>query len=357
MIYNSGIGTYLQNMIPNLLKNYELILLGKEKEIKSFPWADKVQIINFDNPIYSFLEQLIMPFKIPGCSIFLSPHYNVPILPVRADKRLVIVHDVYHLAFNNKLTFFQRLYSKLMIYSAVHISDKIITSSRFSKSEILKYECVDESKVSVVYFGFDFKEFSSHGDDFNSVKNKYNLPDEYFLFVSNIKPHKNLYNLLSSLQIILQKRSGIKLIVVGEYKKLITADKESFGLLDRNSLLNDNTIFTGYINKEELVLLYKNARALVFPSFYEGFGIPPVEAMACRCPVISSNAASLPEACGNAALFIDPHNINDIAEKMLKILLDNNLRDELIKNGEENIKRFSNEIFSNNLNKTLNSLI
>jgi glycosyltransferase involved in cell wall biosynthesis len=356
MIYNSGIGTYLQNMIPNLLKNYELILLGKEKEIKNFPWADKVQIIIFDNPIYSLSEQLILPIKIPECDIFLSPHYNVPIFPIRGKKRLVIIHDVYHLAFNSKLTLSQKFYSKLMIYFAVHLSDHIITSSEFSKSEILKYEKVKESKINVVHFGFDFEKFSNLASNFEPIKKKYNLPGRYFLFVSNIKPHKNLYNLLLALKISLGKENGIKLVVVGEYKKLITSDEKSFELMDKNPLLKNSTIFTGFVDKEELVLLYKNASALVFPSFYEGFGIPPVEAMACGCPVISSNSASLPEVCGNASLYVNPDDINDIAEKMDRVISDITLRDKLVNKGKENIKRFSNEIFSNNINKVLTSL-
>ena len=357
MINNSGIGTYIQNIIPNLIKNYEVILLGNEKEIKEFAWTKEVKTIDFNCSIYSIIEQLIMPFKIPECDIFISPHYNVPVFPVKAKKRLAFIHDVYHLAFISQLTIAQKIYSKLMMKAAAGLSDHIITISKFSKSEILKYEKVDESKISILYFGFDFDAYSKSAYNYESVKNKYFLPDKYFLFVSNIKPHKNLYNLLLALQVVLEKEIIVKLVVVGEHKKLITSDKKSFKLLDENPLLKDNIIFSGYVDKEELVLLYKNAAALVFPSFYEGFGIPPVEAMACECPVVSSNTASLPEACGNASLYINPNDVNDIAEKMIRILSDNNLRNELVEKGKENIKRFSNEIFSNNLNNILNSFL
>jgi glycosyltransferase involved in cell wall biosynthesis len=356
MINNSGIGTYLQNIIPNLIKNYELILLGREKEINSFHWGKKVKIINFNSSIYSLTEQLIMPLKIPECDIFLSPHYNIPILPIKAKKRVVVIHDVYHLAYNIRLSLLKRLYSKFMVYSAVHLSDQVITSSQFSKSEILKYEKIKEAMISVIYFGFNFEEFSNLAYNFEPVQKKYNLPSKYFLFVGNIKPHKNLYNLLQAFRTILEKEMEIKLIVVGEYKKLITSDKKSFELLDENTLLKNNTIFTGFIGKEELVLLYKNASALVFPSFYEGFGIPPVEAMACGCPVISSNAASLPEACGDAALFINPDDINDISQKMVDILTNNELKNKLIGKGRENVKRFPIESLTGDLNKVLDSL-
>lgn len=357
MINNSGIGTYLQSIIPNLIKNYELILLCREKEIDGFTWMNKVNIINFSKPIYSIAEQILSPVIIPECDIFLSPHYNIPILPIRAKKRLVIIHDVFHLAFNDQLSLVQKIYSKIMIYFAVHLSDHIITSSQFSKSEILKYININESKINVIYFGFNYDEYSNQAHNFEPVKKKYNLQENFFLFVGNVKPHKNLYNLLLAFRIILEKEINLKLVIVGEYKKLINADKKSFKLLSENPLLKDNTIFTGFIDKEELVVLYKNASALVFPSLYEGFGIPPVEAMACGCPVISSNAASLPEACGHAAIYINPNNVDNIAEKMITIISDSNLTSRLIEKGKENIKRFSNEIFSNNLEKVLHFLL
>ncbi len=244
-----------------------------------------------------------------------------------------------------------------MIYSAARLSDHIITSSGFSKSEILKYENVNESKISVVYFGFDFEEYSNLAYDLEPVRKKYKLFDKYFLFVGNVKPHKNLFTLLNALQLILERKNKIKLVVVGEIKKLITSDKKSLKLLNENNLLKDNVIFTGFIEKEELVQLYKNAAALVFPSLYEGFGIPPVEAMACGCPVISSDAASLPEVCDDAVLYINPHDIKDIAEKMLLFLSDNEIKSNLIEKGKENIKRFSLEIFSGTLNRVIDSIM
>ena len=357
MINNSGIGTYLQNIIPNLIKNYELILLCGEKEIAGFPWTNKVNVISFNNPIYSIAEQILSPIKIPECDIFISPHYNIPILPIRAKKRLVIIHDVYHLAFSDQLSLAQKIYSKIMIYFAVHSSDQIITSSQFSKSEILKYTSANEAKINVVYFGFNYNEYSNQAHNFEPVRRRYNLQEKFFLFVGNVKPHKNLSNLILAFKIILDKKMKLKLIIVGEYKKLINADNESFRLLSEDPLLKANTIFTGFIDKEELVLLYKNASALVFPSLYEGFGIPPVEAMACGCPVISSNAASLPEACGYGAIYINPNNVDDIAEKMIAIISDSDLVRLLIEKGKENIKRFSNEIFSDNFEKVLHNLL
>lgn len=357
VINNSGVGTYLQNLILNLIKNHELILLGNKKEILRFPWAERTKIINFNSPIYSISEQLLAPFKIPKSEIHLTPFYNIPILPIKAKKRLVIIHDVYHLAFNSSLSPLQRLYSKFMFYSAVNLSDHIITISEFSKSEILKYEKIDEKKISIVYFGFSFKEYSGSALSYEQLKKKYEMNEKYILFVSNVKPHKNLYNLLQALDIILKKNIKLKLIVAGEYKNLITVDNRSVELLNNNPMLKRNVTFTGYVEKDELVSLYKNASCFVFPSLYEGFGIPPLEAMAYGCPVIASNKASIPEVCGNSVLYINPDDINDIVEKISTIISNPNIAAKLIAKGKENIKRFSEEAFANNLNKVIDSLI
>lgn len=356
MLNNSGIGTYLQIMIPKLLKNYDLVILGRKDEICKFSWSADVSMIEFNNGIYSIGEQLTAPIKIPSCDIFISPHYNIPILPIRARKRIVIIHDVYHLAHSDQLTLPRKLYAKLMMYLAVKLSDRIITVSQFSRSEILKYNNADTSRISIVYPGFDFKNFSENLIDIEYVQKKYQLPSKYLLFVGNVKPHKNLYNLLQAFEKILSRVSELRLVIVGEYKKLLTSDSKSFKLIENNSVLKANTQFTGYVKRDELIHIYKIAEALIFPSFYEGFGIPPIEAMACSCPVIASNVSSIPEVCGDAALYFDPSNINDMESKITKTILDDTLRKDLIQKGLNNVTRFSGEYFSDGLNKIINSL-
>jgi glycosyltransferase involved in cell wall biosynthesis len=356
MLNNSGIGTYIQNMIPKLLKNYDLVILGRKDEIYKFPWSSNVSMIEFNNRIYSIGEQLTAPTKIPRCDIFISPHYIIPILPIKAKKRIVIIHDVYHLAFSDQLTLPRKLYAKLMMYFAVKLSDRIITVSQFSRSEILKYNNVDDSRISVIYPGFDFNDISENLIDFEYVRNKYELPSKYLLFVGNVKPHKNLYTLLLAFEKLLKRGIELKLVIVGEFKKLLTSDKSSFKLIENNKLLKASTLFTGYVKRNDLILIYKNAEALILPSFYEGFGIPPIEAMACGCPVIASNVSSIPEVCGDAAFYFDPLNINDMESKITKIILDDNLRKDLIRKGLKNVSRFSGKYFSDGLDRVINSL-
>ena len=355
MINNSGIGTYLRNMIPVLLEGFQLTLLGNINELKDYSNFESLKILKCDSPIYSIKEQFELYSKIPKCDVFISPHYNIPILPIKAKRRIVIIHDVYHLAYYKSLDLKQKLYAKFMINFAINKSDNIITVSEFSRSEIIKYASCDPQKLMVIYCGLDDKNFRKNlsVDYAQKIKQRYNLPEKYFLFVSNIKPHKNLKNLLLAFKLFLKNNYNYKLVVVGKKEGLITRDSEVFDIIEKNEQLNQNVIFTGYISNDEIASFYKHATALVFPSFYEGFGLPPLEAMICNCPVISSTAASLPEACGDAALYFEPDNPVKIAEQMQKLISNKDLRDQLIKRGTENYKKFNKENFSKNLSKII----
>ena len=139
MINSSSIGRYIRGIICNLINYFKIIAIGNAKEINEYPWSKYVDIIHTDLPIYSFKEQIKMPFKIPKCDIFWSPHYNIPILPIRPKIRVVTIHDVYHLAFSKYYSFFQRKYAKFMIKSAVKLSNVVLTDSEFTRAEIIKY--------------------------------------------------------------------------------------------------------------------------------------------------------------------------------------------------------------------------
>jgi glycosyltransferase involved in cell wall biosynthesis len=352
MLNHSGIGTYLRNMIPVLSEEFQLTLLGNKSELTDY--SNTMKILQFESSIYSVKEQIELYSKIPKCDVFISPHYNVPILPVKARKRIVIIHDVFHLAFYKNLSLKQKLYAKFMINYAIRNSDKVITVSEFSKSEIIKYTSCNPQKLKVIYCGIDEKDFQKHFsvDLAKKIKQKYNLPEKYFLFVSNIKPHKNLKNLLLAFKLFLNN-NNYKLVIVGKKEGLITQDSEAFDIVENDTNLNKKVIFTGYISNDEIVGFYKLATALIFPSFYEGFGLPTLEAMICNCPVISSTAASLPEACGDAALYFEPNNPLNIKEQMKKLIADENLRTQLIKKGTENYKKFNKDIFSKKLSETI----
>lgn len=348
MINASGIGTYIRGLLPEIISacpDVKFNLIGNITEIKNFPWTGgaNVSLTDCSPPVYSISEQLKLPVKIPSCDIFWSPHYNIPLFPIRAKKRLVTIHDVFHLAFFGQLTARQKIYAGLMLNSAVRLSDKIITVSNFSRSEIMKHIKTGEEKITVIHNGINTEKFRETDQAaLIYVKDKFKLPDNYILFVGNVKPHKNLHRLLSAYE-SLNKR-GIKdyfLVIAGQKEGFITGDREIFMILKDNPLLKEKVIFTGYIKNEDLPAIYNLASLLVFPSLYEGYGLPPLEAMACGCPAVVSNVASLPEVCGDAAYYVDPYDIENVAEGMGKMLADEKLRLEMIDRGYERARHFS----------------
>jgi glycosyltransferase involved in cell wall biosynthesis len=352
MINHSGIGTYIKNMIPNLADKYNLALLGNSNILKSFSWSNQVTIISADYPIYSLSEQINLPRHIPDSSLFFSPHYNIPLRNIPAARRLVIIHDVNHLVKINKISFIKESYAKYMINTAIKKSDTVITDSYFSQKEIIRHISQNGKKIKVIYCGINSDEIKFIANQINheEFRLKYNLPQSYFLYVGSIKAHKNLISALKAFKILIKKYPTQKLVVIG------VKQDEFFNHPVINDL-REGVIVPGYISDYELPAVYTNALCLVFPSLYEGFGLPPLEAMSCGCPVIASNLSSIPEVCGDAALYFDPLNIEEIFKTMQKIIEDENIVFQLRENGFENLNRFTWQIFSQNIKQEIDKLI
>lgn len=356
MINHSGIGTNIKNMIPNLVENYKLILLGNAEILNSFSWSKETNIIDMKSQIYSLREQLELPSKIPICDLFISPHYNIPLLKIKAFKRAVIINDVNHLVFADQLSLPKVIYAKYMINAAIRKSDKVITISEFSKNEIIKYTDARKKDIKIIYCGLDSEKLKSqlHEQPIDRVRSLYKLPQDYFLFVGSLKPHKNLKTAIKAFNLWSKKYPTTKkLVIIGVTHNDISKDAEISELCDQNN----NIIIPGFVKDCDLPLIYNNAACLIFPSFYEGFGLPPLEAMVCGCPVIASNSASIPEVCGDAALYFDPLKFEELTENMTKLMSNKRLRDELINKGFKNILRFSRERFADNLKLEFNDVI
>lgn len=347
MINHSGIGTYIKCVIKALLNDYDLTLIIDEQRIIDQTWLNKVKIVQCSAPIYSLREQIRLPLEIPPCEIFLSPHYNIPLLPVKAKKRIVIIHDVNHLVFYSQLSLIQKIYAKLFLKRATIISDTVITISNFSEKEIRKYIGKISKKINVLYYGIDDSTMGKRlqPGESNRIRLKYNLPDNYILYVGSAKPHKNFYVLLKAFYLLLKDFPDQKLVVVGLSKSQVKQSGFLESVVLKNKELLTSLIFTDYVPDSELPFIYKHAAFLVFSSYYEGFGLPPLEAMINYCPVIASNAAAIPEVCGNAALYFDPHSELELYKKMKIFLLDLNLRNNFVRKGAENLARFKMESF------------
>lgn len=210
---------------------------------------------------------------------------------------------------------------------------KIITISKSSKNDIIKHYNIDEKKIKVVHLGL--KNMASN----SSVPlEEFGINKKFILFVGTLQPRKNIVNLIKAFSLLPnQFKESYQLVIVGKkgwlYEDILRAP-EMFGV-------EDKTLFLDYIKDNELPSFYKNAEVFVLPSLYEGFGLPILEAMRYGCPVITSNVSSMPEAGGDAAMYFDPNNIEDIEEKIEKVLNDEKLRKKMIEKGSEHYKKFT----------------
>ena len=355
MAFHSGIGTYIRNILPHLNDAFTALrVLAPFSLINQWPELMRYDLIPLSAPLYSIQEQLQLPRSIPSCDLFWTPHYNIPIFPIRARKRVVTIHDVYHWAYGATLSLPKRLYAKVMIKSATLHADRIITGSKFSLNEIVKYTGANSKKISMIHDGVDSGYFSAPlpYSEIDRVKVLYNLPKNYFLFVSTLAPHKNLSRLLKAWNEVIDKHSDWFLVLAGKQVKNVDYLK----VLDAYPHLKSRVQFLGHVEDKDLPVLYKEAYASITPSLYEGFGLPPLEAMATGCPAIVSQAASLPEVCGDAALYVNPMDEKDIAEQICNLIKNLELHQRLSEKGRERVKLFSWEKTAQEHIKVMDSL-
>lgn len=335
MVRHSGIGTYLRSLFPRLraLRPADrFCLLGLPERLQEqfgAPGAG-VEHAPWQSPIYSVREQLRGPGCIgKGVDLLWSPHYNIPLL--RRGPLVVTVHDTFHLAMPELVGgVHRRLYARVLFGAVAKKADAIICVSRFTADELVRLAGADARKIRVVPNGVDEAWFR-----LRRLRRPHSRP--YLLFVGNVKPNKNLRRLVTAYESL---AAGIEqdLVIVGQREGFLTADSQVAALAAK---LPERVRFTGYVDQATLEQYFAHAEALVFPSLYEGFGLPPLEAMACGCPVIASRAASLPEVCGEAALYFDPREPAQIAAAIRRLVEDRGLRHELVHRGAERARAFS----------------
>ncbi|MEN4017617.1 MAG: glycosyltransferase family 1 protein [Methanobacterium sp.] len=221
-------------------------------------------------------------------------------------------------------------------------ADRIITISNHTKYDLIKETNISPDKVETIYLGVDeqFRELPQK--EVENVKKKYKLPEKFILYVGSEQSRKNLPVLIKAFKKLLEtfNLQNIKLVKVGRPQIKESQRKKIFNLIDKLNL-QKHIIFIEYVPEEDIASIYNAADIFVFPSFYEGFGLPPLEAMACGTPVITSNVTSLPEVVGDAGIMINPHNIDGLANKMYELLTNDGLKDDLRKKGLNRAKLFS----------------
>ncbi len=280
------------------------------------------------------------------------PMHNIPLLKNKKTKTTVTIHDLAFKQFPE--TFPKKDLRRLNLLTdlAVRKSDKIIAVSNSTKKDILKfYPEISEKKIKVIYHGFDAKVFKSNylratnqehnsvNKSINKILKNYNLQStRYLLYVGAIQPRKNLKVLISAFEIFKNETgSKIKLVLAGEQA---WGWKETIKAIE-TSLFQEDIILTGKLNFDELAILYQNTSLFVLPSLYEGFGIPILEAMASNVPIISANNSSLPEVGGEAVEYFNEASSTELAEKIEKILSNEELREMMIERGKKQLQKFS----------------
>jgi glycosyltransferase involved in cell wall biosynthesis len=341
MVNHSGIGVYLrQYMLRLVQRDITVILLGDTNELlKIFGVKSNISYVHFTAPIYSITEQFFLPFKIPRCDIFWSPHYNIPLFPIKARKRIVTIHDVYHIAFKESLNLVQRLYASIFLNSAVLLADKILTVSNFSKSELIRLTGCLENQIFVIHNGIQFSDYS--------IKNNVIIDEKFILYVGNVKQHKNLKRALQAFSQIRRSKPSLKFYIIGRKEGFINGGYTD--LKDMMASLQGSLRFTGWITNEDLINYYQSAELLIFPSIYEGFGLPPVEAMFYGCPTAVADSSSLPEICGDASEYFNPFEIDDMVRAINLILASQERRNELIELGYSRSKLYNWDVATNRL--------
>ena len=298
------------------------ILIVSPKKIMHYDIANelKVQVIGFNSG--HLWEQIDLPLYLN------SNHSNSLLLnlantgPLFYSNKIITLHDIAYERFSSSFSWRFSSFYKIIVPRLLNNCKHIFTVSNFSKEEISLFYNIPKDNISVVY--------NAVSDIFKLSKKNNN--QKYILAVSSITPHKNFNNLIKAYNIL--KGDSVKLVLVG-------SSGMSFNNVEIDKKDNKNIIFKGRVSDNELTDLYTNAICFIHPSLYEGFGIPPLEAQSCGTPVISSNAASLPEIGMDSFLYFDPNNIDDIAEKIELLIHNKALQKELTAKGFKNIKRFS----------------
>lgn len=316
----------LENMKRDLgikeKSNFQIVSLESSNKFFWNAWVLPMYLCK--NPVDVYHTQYIVPFFVP-----------------RKIKIVTIIHDISFNFHSQFIKFSDLFFLKILIPWSLKRADKIIAVSKFTKEEIEKYYKIPSEKIEVVYNSisdeFLNKKFSP--EELEAVRKKYNLPEKYILYLGTLQPRKNIPAIVRAYAKIKKKVPEIKLVLVGN-RKAHNFDPEIDNAIRENNL-EKSVIFPGYVDEKDKVAVFKNAWIFAFPSFYEGFGIPILEAMSQEVPVVASKIPPTEEVAGNAAMLCEPDSIDRLADMLYNASIDQNLREKMKNSGLERIRLFS----------------
>ncbi|MFW5888622.1 MAG: glycosyltransferase family 4 protein [Patescibacteria group bacterium] len=368
----SGVPEHTLNLIDNILKTEEKEKKGNkyklfynsakdvEERIPRFKSSEvEISKLNYPNKIFNYLLQKTLKYpkidKILDVNVFLMPHINFAALS--PDCRSVLtVHDISFLRYPEFFSARKNFWHYMInVKKMINSFDKLVSVSNNTKHDIIDICGVKEDKVEVVYPGLDkglYRRLDAKTCE--PIKKKYQLKNKFILYIGTLEPRKNIEGLIESFNIFCKKRerADCDLVIAGgkgwKSEKIIKKWK--------SSEYKGRIKFLGYIPRQDKPLLYNAASVFAYPSFYEGFGFPPLEAMACGTPVLTSFSSSLAEVAGESAFLVDPYNSNKIACYLDILMKDENLRQKLRLEGSETVKKYNWEDTAQNYIELMENL-
>lgn len=343
----AGIGRYVSNLVNYLAKidfeNEYFIFANKD----NIGWFSEINNANFKiikvgdyskiKPIRILWEQTIFPLHCITKKIDLlhSPGFTLPF--IKTCRQAVTIHDMTFFTHKQHHSFFKRFYFPFMIKISAENADIIFADSENSKKNIINILSVNPYKVRVVHLGIE--NYFYRKENIKSVLEKYKIKKKYILFVGTIEPRKNLINLVEAFSKINKREieKDLELVICG---KLGWMYDELFSKINKLKI-KERIRFLGFVPDQDLPFLYSGAEMFVYPSFYEGFGLPVIEAMACGCPVITSNISSMKEIAEGASVLVDPNDSESISSAINLLLSNKKLKNELIASGLKRAKMFN----------------
>lgn len=381
----TGTGQYFIRLLETLLKidKENIYILYNEAETPPNPSLGRreIEVRILNTPFYTrddlirktIWEKFIFPKAVEKDKMDLiwSPYFSVSRFP--GIRHVMTIHDVIYRIFPQYIPNIRWKIYYALAENAARYADKILTISECSKKDIMKFLRIQEEKVKMIYLGRPEIPLNPHlrkGEtdiDSSFKKTSFDSPFEkegrgilenkkYILYLGGFDYRKNVIKLIEAYKIFCESNNDIDLVIAGKLLKQPNPIAPDVDKKVKGSGLQDRVQFIGYVADENLPELYKNAEVFVFPTLYEGFGLPVLEAMTYGCPVISSNNSSIPEVAGEAALLVNPSNPEDIAKAIEKVLIDEKLRESMIQKGNKNILRFFWDKCAKEILEVFNSL-
>jgi len=351
---HTGVEEYTVNLLSHIIRlaphvKFKLFSNSFKKISLDYDWigAPNVEIFQskIPNKIFSsssrFLNIPKADLLVGGADVFFSPHFLI--LPLsKSCKRVITFHDLSFIRYPEFFSLRQNIWHRFQMNPKLQVrkSDAIIAVSESTKSDLMEFFRISSEKIHVIYSGineiFLRNHISERGD---GIKKKYGLPDNYILFLGTLEPRKNIIGIIKAFELVSedQRFNNLNLVIAGNNGW----QADEILKIANKSVQKSKFFFSGPIESHERKFFYQNARLFVYPSFFEGFGFPPLEAMASGVPVITSSTSSLPEVVGDGAFLTNPYNIGEIADGIKLLLSDDKIRDFYNKKGKEVANKFS----------------